>query len=240
MPGLPLYADDRDIRYLHSRPPELQRFSHRARLLLGRIDRGATDYRRILPERGRHVSAEGGSDGRTGQGVSTAVRGRIGMGERRTRARRILSRESTRAGTSRGTVSIVIGRPCAARGLSTYKPFFPELTSIVHERFCCNRGFPATTISSRWPQTSPPRVDRRGARRSGPAASPTRRRAQTWRSLFFAPCAPRRTVSSTPRSGTAGSPTRRRPQTCRALFGAAWTSLGDSTISRRSVMNNAG
>jgi len=86
----------------------------------------------------------------------------------------------------------------------------------------------------------------RRARPFGPAASPTRRRAQTWRSFFIALYALdvlHEYASDPPgsaRQDTAGSPPRRRPHAWLDLFVEPRTSPRASAISRRTVMNHAG
>jgi len=89
--------------------------------------------------------------------------------------------------------------------------FVPDSTPIIHERFCCNRGFATTTSLS-----------------AGVLA------AQSLDVLFQV----RLGLSGLRAQDTAGSPARRRPQTWRSLFFAPWTSPRDFAISRRTVMNN--
>jgi hypothetical protein len=132
------------------------------------------------------------------------------------------------------------------------------LAHIIHEHFCCNHGFAAATswhagfmacqragsllglgeghipmrrgwVGAIRDVLSQGRLPLSRLHAQDTAASPTRRRPQTW-------------------EDTASSPSRRRAQAwrdlfiapCASLFFVPWTSLGDFVMSRRTVMNNVG
>ena len=101
---------------------------------------------------------------------------------------------------------------CDSQDFATGEERDDALARMIHERFCCNRGFAAATLSA-----------------GGLGA----RSVDILRKEFFLP-------HGSARQDTAGSPPRRRPQAWLDLFVEPRTSLRDSALSRRTVMNNAG
>jgi len=101
---------------------------------------------------------------------------------------------------------------CDSPDFATGEERDDALARIIHERFCCNRGFASATLSA-----------------GGLAA---RSVDILLKEALF--------PHGSARQDTAGSPPRRRPQAWLDLFVEPRTSLRDSALSRRTVMNNVG